>query len=216
MPQNNPKTIAIYGGAFDPVHEGHLRCAESLQKTFAFDNFVFVPCKIPLLKNPTSATAQQRVKMLELVLSGKPDFSIDQREINRDSPSYMIETLKSFHHDFPDAALILIMGADAFQKLPLWHQWQDILNFCHILIMDRAEIDTHLLSEDLIQLLEKHQAASIESFFQKKTGCILSVNAGHYSISSTEIRKRIKEGRSLAGRLPAKLEDYIRQNKLYL
>ena len=210
------QTIAIYGGAFDPVHLGHLRCAENLQKHFNFTKFFFVPCKTPLLKNPAMASTEDRVRMLELAIHGKPEFEIDLREVRRESPSYMVDTLKSFNLEYPRASLTLIMGTDAFQKLPQWHQWQQLLDYCHILIMDRADIKESPLSNELVKLLEAQQVFTVGEFLQKKQGNIMSVAAGSYPISSTEIRNRLRKGASVSDWLAAPVLSYIKQNKLYL
>ena len=93
MPHVN--SIAVYGGTFSPIHRGHIEVARFLQAKFTFDEFKFLPNQSPVLDKSASAPVAHRLAMLRLALAPYPQFSIDQREVERPSPSYMIDTLKS-------------------------------------------------------------------------------------------------------------------------
>ncbi len=210
------KSIAIYGGAFDPVHMGHINTAKHTQDKLHFDEFFFLPCKAPLLKNPVKADAKHRIRMLELALKDYSEFKIDQREIERDTPSYMIQTLKSYREDYPEASLTLIMGTDAFAKLPQWHEWEKILKLANIMVIYRPEYDIDSFPAEVIQLLNRHEAAHPDKLFTHQNGVICRINAGHYPISSTDIRYCIKNNNQSDIELPETVYQYIQHNNLYI
>lgn len=118
-------SIAIFGGSFDPIHNGHLQTSLAIQKYFNFDSYIFLPCKTPTLKPATVANSEQRIEMiLRAINRYKQNFKLDLREIERTTPSYMVETLESFRAESPEASITLIIGYDAFISLSQWHQWQ--------------------------------------------------------------------------------------------
>ncbi|MFT4058746.1 MAG: nicotinate-nucleotide adenylyltransferase [Legionella sp.] len=208
-------TIAIFGGTFDPIHNGHLQTSLAIQKEFRFDSYLFLPCKIPALKPLAHTTNQQRVHMLELALKDYPCFKIDLREIERHTPSYMIETLESFRKEFPEAAITLIMGYDSFLSLPQWHKWQKLICLANILVMSRLEFITEKTSEVMHQFLKKYQTQNQTVILNQKAGSVFLFDAGHYEISSTKIRKAIHDKQDLAWQLPKEVDQYIKDEGLY-
>lgn len=205
------KRILIYGGSFDPPHLGHLKTACAVQRAYEFDRFIFVPCKQSVLKNKSLATGEQRFEMLKLALApylnAAYHFEIDKRELERETPSYMLETLESFQRDDDkhSASFTLLLGTDAFQNFTRWHQWENILKLCDLLIMQRADI---------------HQNKSIPQNLKTaiSTSCcqLQYIEAGHYPIASSTLRQRIHEGESLEKNLLSEaVYDYIKTNHLY-
>ncbi|MFA6303560.1 MAG: nicotinate-nucleotide adenylyltransferase [Legionella sp.] len=208
-------SLAIFGGTFDPIHQGHLKICNAIENYFNFDSVFFVPCKIPLLKTKAQATNQQRIDMLQLALSPYPKFRLDLRELERESPSYMIDTLKSFRKDYPQTSLTLIIGYDAWLTLPQWHQWQSLINFAHILVVTRGDNSQQELPDELNKLLRAHETQDKAAFLTQQAGCIMHFNAGDYEISSTQIREDIKLGKDVAGLVPEEIRAYIIRNKVY-
>ncbi len=202
------KRILIYGGSFDPPHLGHIETACAVQKAFQFDTFIFVPCKQSVLKGKSVATNEQRLDMLKLALLpyAQFKFKIDTRELDRDTPSFMLETLESFHHDDNHpVSLTLLLGMDAFLELPRWHQWEKILTLCDLLIMQRAGYhQQHAIPKTLKSALNTCSSKCI--FFE----------AGHYPIASSTLRERIKAGKKLEENLlPEKVYEYIKTHHVY-
>lgn len=208
-------SLAIFGGTFDPVHQGHLQICDAIENYFNFDSLFFVPCKIPLLKAKAQATNQQRIDMLQLALKPYPKFSLDLRELKRESPSYMIDTLKSFRKDYPQTSLTLIIGYDAWLTLPQWYQWQSLIKFAHILVVTRGDNSQQELPDVLKKLLLDHETQDRSVFLTQQAGCIMQFNAGDYEISSTQIREDIKLGKDVAGLVPEGVCEYIKSNKVY-
>ena len=150
------KNRLIYCGTFDPPHYGHIYPVQQVQAMLDFERVIFLPCKSPVLKKNAIATTEQRLEMLALALAPYPSWTIDCREITRETPSFMVNTLESFRKEYgPTTALSLLMGADAFLELPQWHRWQDILALSHLIIMHRTT--SMPLSKTLHTLLLHHE-----------------------------------------------------------
>lgn len=209
-------SIAIFGGTFDPIHNGHLQVSLSIQTHFNFNFYFFVPCKIPVLKAPTLASNEQRVEMIKLALKNQQPFKLDLREIERNTPSYMVETLQSFREDYPEASITLILGFDAFLSLTHWHQWEKIVTLAHLLVINRDEFAKHHLPERLEDFLKNHQTQDKEKLLTSKAGAIYLFDAGTYDISSTKVREEIKKGADLKAKLPLEVWEYIKRQGLYL
>lgn len=207
--------LAIFGGTFDPIHNGHLQTSLSIQAYFKFESYIFLPCKIPIIKPEALATDQQRIKMIELAIKKYPDFKLDLREIERNSPSYMVDTLNSYILEFPEASITLIIGYDAFISLPHWHQWHKLIILANILVINRNEFATHPMPEVMHEFLAKYQEKEKSKFLNEKAGTIFLFDAGHYEISSTAMRKEIKKKKDISLQLPEDVYKYIKDEGLY-
>jgi nicotinate-nucleotide adenylyltransferase len=206
----------IYGGSFDPFHLGHLNTALSVQKYYHFERFIFLPCKIPVLKNATIASSEQRVHMVQLALKPYPQFTYDCREIERDAPSYMVDTLQSYRDELgKGGSLTLLLGMDAFLQLPKWHRWQDLLKLSHLLVINRLGIAVAQCPSLLKELLKTHETSSQQDILQKSHGHIYRFDAGHYDISSTWLRQQIKQGNAVHDYLPHEIADWVNDVRLY-
>ncbi|KTD67418.1 MULTISPECIES: nicotinate-nucleotide adenylyltransferase [Legionella] len=208
-------SIAIFGGTFDPIHNGHLQTSITIQTHFKFDSYIFLPCKTPTIKPPTLASNEQRVEMVKLAIKNIPDFKIDLREIERNTPSYMAETLKSFRMEYPNSSITLIIGYDAFLSLPQWYQWEKIITLANLLVINRDEFHNHSLPETMNNFLEKYKIKSKIELLSTQAGCIFLFNAGTYEISSTSVREEIKKGADVKNKLPYIVYEYIKSQGLY-
>lgn len=208
------QVIAIFGGTFDPIHSGHIQAATALQQQFNFSEIRFIPCKQPVLKPAAQATSKQRVAMLKLALHDHPNWLVDTRELDRESPSYMVETLRSLKKEYPTKSLCLILGVDAFNDLPRWHQWEKLLTLTHIIIINRPGY--HLqLDPQLQQVLQQHLTTNAQLIYQNQQGSILQVELPPSIDSSTALRSAIASGLNIKDQLPAKVWAYIIENHLY-
>jgi nicotinate (nicotinamide) nucleotide adenylyltransferase len=136
--------IGLFGGTFDPVHYGHLRSALEVKDSFGLDEVRIIPCAKPPHRKQPEASATMRLQMLELAIKNQPGLKIDTRELDRHklsklTPSYMVDTLKSLRQDFKDASLLLFIGSDAFKHLTGWHQWQQLFDYAHLVVLTRPE-----------------------------------------------------------------------------
>jgi nicotinate-nucleotide adenylyltransferase len=211
------KHIVLYGGTFDPPHYGHLNTARAVQQHVSLDRFIFLPCKDPVLKKTARASSQHRQAMLQLALHDLTGFEMDSREIMRNTPSFMVDTLESFRDEFgEETALSLCLGMDAFQQLPHWKSWQKILNLSHLIIMQRATCNEQTLLTPLKELLLVHRIHDPHDLRTKSSGHIYCLDAGHYSISSSQIRQKIQTGESIKEDVPSQVDAYIKAQALYL
>jgi nicotinate-nucleotide adenylyltransferase len=209
------QSLAIYGGTFDPIHNAHIATALRINTFFHFNAFYFLPCKDPLNKAPSSATASQRVTMLQLALKDYPDFHIDLREVHRNGPSYMVETLHSLRSENPKAAITLIVGFDAFLSLPKWHQWQTLIGLANIVVIDRSGIDKTSISPILVEFLADHETKNYSDILHYSFGKIVRFDAGQFNLSSTAIRHNIQHGKPVEAELAAEVIAYIKKYELY-
>jgi nicotinate-nucleotide adenylyltransferase len=208
--------LLIFGGTFDPVHNGHIKTAITVQDNFHFDHFVFLPCKIPVLKNDSVATPEQRLSMLTLALNEHPDyhFEIDAREMTRSTPSYMVTTLEDYRHEKGGSVSItLLMGADAFEQLHRWYKWERLLQLANILVIERPGLQD--IPPILTNTLIKHETTDKAAMINSTNGLIYRFNAGLYNESSTAIRQQLSENQSWPLSMPKSVVDYISKNNVY-
>ncbi len=165
--------IGILGGTFDPIHHGHLRCAQELLQDLPLDEVRLVPCRIPPHRDTPQASAEQRLRMLKAALDGAPGLTVDDRELSREGPSYTVDTLHSLRAEFGATPLCLIVGMDAFNGLDRWHRWQELIGLAHIVVAHRP------------------------GWLPPQAGAVAELLSSHAIQSATELRAR-PAGRSLA------------------
>jgi nicotinate-nucleotide adenylyltransferase len=204
--------IGILGGTFDPVHFGHLRPALDVAEQLNLDHVRLIPCSVPPHRTQPQATAQQRLTMLQLAIKNNPRFIVDDRELQREGPSYTVDTLKSLRGEFPDTALYLILGTDAFLGLPSWHQWSQIIELAHIVVMQRPDEKLDI-PEEFKQWYQQHLAK--ENKQTELAGSIWPVNVMQLAISATFIRQQITAGSSPQFLLPDSVISLIEMLGLY-
>lgn len=209
------QTLAIYGGTFCPVHLGHIQIAEAVDNHMQFDEFVFLPCKTPLLNKKSHLSAEVRLDMLRLVLKAYPKFNIDLCEIVRDTPSYMVDTLEYFRMmRGRDISITLIVGMDSFLQLTQWHRYERLLELAHLLVVERAETQV-VIPQVLQRLLDVHQTPDKQQLLTHSAGYIYRYCAGLFPISSTAIRTLIQQRQSTCGLLPDVVRDYIDKHHIF-
>lgn len=208
--------IGILGGTFDPVHPGHIYIASELARKFHFSELRLIPCYLPAHRQAPSASALDRLNMLELAIKDHPELSIDKREFERQGISYAIDTLKSIRSEIAkDESLVLILGMDAFNSLHEWKEWQDLLKYCHLLVINRAGVSPTFGAE-LTALLEAHQIQDPVSLKTKAAGSIYFQNLNPMDISATELRNQYQELKKQPAIFQiAAVAHYINQHKLY-
>lgn len=207
--------IGILGGSFDPIHYGHLHIAQAVYQQLNLQEVRFLPCKNPVIDKKIIATEQQRLAMLKLALQPFPYFSIDERELHRTTPSYMVETLASLRLEWDNMPLGLILGADNLACLDHWHQWKSLINYAHLLIVPRPD-QTKTYSKKIHTFVKKYQIQNSALLSQQSSGFLYLTHVKALPISATFIRKAIASGNPPVGSLPSTVLDYILEQKLYL
>lgn len=207
--------IGIFGGTFDPVHYGHLRSALEVKDIFGLAEVRLIPCANPPHREQPAVTANMRLQMLELAIKNQPGLKIDTRELDRydqhQAPSYMVDTLKSLRQEFPTEPLLLFIGSDAFKHITGWHQWQQLFDYAHIVVMTRPGFETQQLDDFFTARLAK----DINELAQASAGKLCFQPITQLDISATAIRDIIARKQNPGFLLPDAVIEYIKQHKLY-
>ena len=206
--------IGILGGTFDPIHNGHLHIAKALHQQLHCDEIRFIPCKNPVLGKKVVASEEQRVIMLQRALRPYPQFLIDKRELERETPSYMIDTLISLRQEFSKNSLALILGSDNLENLDHWHEWTSLVQYAHLVIVPRTRYP-ETYSAPIQSFIKKFQVNDPHLLSQQAAGLLLMTDVKPLAISATAIRAEIARGSDPTDLLPASVLDYILEQKLY-
>ncbi len=198
-PQDGPAagavpSIGLLGGSFDPVHHGHLIVGRVAMEALGLDQLRFVPAREqPFKRGRHVAPAADRAAMLELAVAGEGRFGVERAELERAGPSYSVDTLEVLRAREPDAAFTLLLGADAAQELGDWHRAAALPALARIVVFARP--GTPIPASALV-------AATVE---------VPSI-----AISATEIRRRVRDGRSIRYWVPDAVAEYVARHRLYL
>jgi len=197
--------LGIMGGTFDPIHYGHLVAAETARDFYGLEKVVFVPSGNPPHKKTYPVTdSSHRLEMTRLAISSNRFFEVSAVEIHRPGYSYAVETVGEFRRRYgPETKLMFITGADAVLEILTWKDIHSLLEECSFIAVTRPKVALEPLSKVRERLGPKGQEA-IQ---------VLQVPA--LAISSTDIRRRVREGRSVKYLVPDAVEEYILQHGLY-
>jgi len=206
--------IGFLGGSFDPIHNGHLLPAIEVAEQLQLQQLFLMPNHIAPHKAGSHCSAMQRVEMVKLAVQDVDTLAIDTRELNRDSASYTVETLKEIRVQYPNTPICFLMGMDSLINFDKWYQWQNILNYCHLVVCARPGWKGEF--NDTVQdLLNHHQTQSVDELHQFQSGKIYFQKTVQFDISSTQIRHHIKHDLNIEGLLPQPIHHYIKRHKLY-
>jgi len=207
--------IGLFGGTFDPVHFGHLRPALDVMEALSLDELRFIPAHSPPLRGEPVVTSVQRAEMVKLAIADLPGFVLDSSELEREGPSYTVDTLRFLRKKSgKKIPLVLLLGSDAFAKLTQWQEWEMITTLAHIAVMMRP--DAALNDDDFPQgWLSQRLTDSHDLLRATAAGRITTVAVTRLAISATDIRERLAAGQSIRYLTPAAVCDYIEVQDLY-
>jgi nicotinate-nucleotide adenylyltransferase len=214
--------IGIFGGTFNPVHNGHLAAAEEVRLRLKLDTILFVPSSLPPHKQEEEVPpAAQRLEMVRLAIAGNAHFALSDIEIQRGGKSYTVDTIEALRQAWPNAELYFITGIDAFLDIQAWYQWRKLLGLCHFVVIARPGY--HFV--DLVRLDFLNSAAGELLKIDQGTIPGAVVSAGAFSIylenlplhdiASTDIRKAVKLGKDVKYFLPDTVLTYIIKKRIY-
>ena len=198
--------IGIYGGSFDPIHFGHLLVAETCRESLHLDRVIFVPANISPLKTGTHpSSGKQRFELLELAVLSNVAFEIDRRELERGGVSFTIDTLRAITDERPGDELFLLMGSDSLAEFDRWREPTAICELALPVVVSRAgqglppwHVLAPFISESRLSQSKEHV-----------------VDMPLIEISSSDLRRRVSQGRSIRYQVPAAVEAYIEMHRLY-
>lgn len=206
--------LGLFGGTFDPIHHGHLRLALEAGECLGLEQVRLLPCHQPPHRATPDVGSAERAEMLRLAVADCPTLRVDNRELERDGPSYTLESLRSVRAEVgPQTALVWIMGSDAFAGLASWYRWRELLDYAHLLVVARPgwELPTQ---GPLADWLAQHRVEP-DTLDARPCGGIVVRTLRLLPISATEIRALIGAGRSPQFLMPEAVWQYIQARGLY-
>ncbi|MEM1110941.1 MAG: nicotinate-nucleotide adenylyltransferase [Pseudomonadota bacterium] len=209
------RPVAVLGGTFNPIHYGHLRSAIELLDVLNLAELRLMPCALPPHREPPGCSAEHRATMVDLAIAGAERLRCDRRELDRSGPSYTIDSLESIRRELGDRrSLCLIMGGDAIHSIRSWYRWQELLDYCHIVVIARPGWQLPDAGE-VSDWLAAHRVSRRDELAVSPAGMIWLEALRPLAISSTDIRTLLAAGRSPRYLLPEPVVDYIERNALY-
>ncbi|MDB4040283.1 nicotinate (nicotinamide) nucleotide adenylyltransferase [Methylophilaceae bacterium] len=212
------KLIGLYGGAFDPIHNAHISIAQNCIKKIGLNKIIFIPTgNSPTYKNLTAH--HHRLEMLNIICKNNnfeiSDFEIKEY-INQKKVSYTLNTLKYFKKNI-ESTLIFILGADVFSTINKWHKWKEILNYCHLVLVDRTSVESDInnMPNEVKIFFNDNVTNDINDLMKNDQGKIYPIQMSMFDESSSQIRDRLKKNLDIKDLIPKPIHDYILQNSLY-
>jgi nicotinate-nucleotide adenylyltransferase len=202
--------IVILGGTFDPIHKGHLALATQANQILAPNKVLFMPCKQPVHKATSGITSTHRINMIHLAIEDEANFELDLREINRETPSYALESIASFRQQHANEPIFFIIGMDSLNTLHKWFKWQECLENCNFLVFQRPKEQYHPHPD-----VTAYIVGDIDEAGQHLplAGGIFFAKHQQVAISSSELRANFTQYHN--DFLPVPVCDYIKQHRLY-
>lgn len=193
------------GGTFDPIHYGHLVAAEVSRSEFCLDKVIFMPAGRPPHKQLRHVSdPEQRYLMTVLAVSSNPEFEVSRLEVDKEEVTYTYDTVMELRRLYgEDTRIYFITGADAVLELLTWYRIQELLGICRFIAVTRPGFDKRDLEQKISEITSKYN------------GEIICIEVPLLAISSTDIRERCRNGKTIKYLLPEAVEKYIRENELY-
>ncbi|MDQ7039235.1 MAG: nicotinate (nicotinamide) nucleotide adenylyltransferase [Aquificota bacterium] len=195
--------ILLFGGSFDPVHIGHLIIARDVKEKTGADKVVFIPTHRTPLKESHSAPPEDRLNMVRLAVEGEEGFEVEDYEVRRGGISYTVETLKYLADKLPGKP-VLLLGADSMLRFHLWRDPERIIDMADLMVVER---------EGLMEKVREYVRTRFPMLKEGKN--VFFVSTRRIDVSATEIRRRVKEGKSIYCLVPEPVERYIKERGLY-
>lgn len=202
------RRLILFGGTFDPVHHGHLIVARHLAELRGFGRIVLMPTAAPPHKSAAIASAEDRLAMLRLAIEGEGLFDVSDLELRREGPSYTIDTVRTLKQGRPGLQVGLVVGTDMLEEFPNWRQAGELLDEIELIAVARPPWDrrTDRILESLRGRFRADQFGRLRQ---------APASTPRIDIASSQVRRRIAEGRSIRYLVPESVGAYIRRNGLY-
>ena len=205
------KRIGIYGGAFDPLHNGHIKPIDQVFREHDLDRIHFIPTNISNSEKKIFASHVDRLEMLSIGLNN-PAYIADDREIIRKGISYTIDTIESVIEEYKGVNIYLIIGSDILPTLNKWKDFNNIMLLCNIIVLARmTKTNDSLIDKELKPLI----CSDLAIFHGNSYGKIYLQDAPLINISSTEIRSRLQKNQKVSNLIPLRLDQWLQKRKIY-
>jgi len=211
-PNSETELVGVFGGTFDPIHQGHLDTVSSVCEICGMGRVLFVPAATPPHRDLPGATAQQRLEMVALAIADYPNFVLDDREFRRTSPSYTHDTLQDLVESLPNSIFCFILGVDVFLEFESWYRWEEVLEMANFIVMERPGWQP---PKSRPQWWLQARIDSAVELREKRGGQVLELTVEPRAVSATEIRYGVANGTDVSAMLPTAVWQYIREHQLY-
>jgi nicotinate-nucleotide adenylyltransferase len=214
---DEPRRIAFYGGSFDPVHNGHLKIGRSIVELFELDEFVYIPAfHAPHKKDKRPTSAFHRFAMLSLATKEDPQLKVSKMELELPERPFTIETLARLKAEFPADQLFFVMGADSWQEITTWRDWEGVLTAVNVIVVTRPPLEigfSHVTEAIRSRIVDLRGKIELQRFSDDR---IYITDAVSMDISATEIRQQIRSNEAeWREKVPAEAAKYIEKYKFY-
>jgi nicotinate-nucleotide adenylyltransferase len=203
--------ICLYGGTFDPIHNGHLHAARTVCDNLQLTQLRLVLSARPSHREDTGANVEQRWEMLNLACDQDPRLVPDDREIHRHGPSYTVETLEALRVEYPDQPIGWVIGWDAYRLLTSWYRWQRVAELANLVIVQRPG-HVSVLDEDMRDFTNRRRVTALRG---EKFGSVLILEQEMLAISAAQVRALLLSGKTADHLLPGAVGTYISRHNLY-
>jgi nicotinate-nucleotide adenylyltransferase len=190
--------VGLFGGTFNPIHVGHLRVAEEALRQLGLAKVVFLPTGRPPHREVADGVpGELRYEMVRLAIQGRPGMEVSRMELECDGPCYTIDTVREMKRRYPQG-VAYILGADAFLAIQTWREWQELLASCPFIVAPREGITRDIFNREPFSWAE-----------------VYFLDMEEIDLSSTDIRRRYREGLPTSGLVPEAVDEFIRRRGLY-
>ena len=196
--EDRPVRLGVFGGTFDPPHVGHVSLTRELQESGALDEILWIPVGVPPHKpvNPLTST-KLRMEMVRAAVDECAHQSVSDSELLREGPSYTVETLRALRSECPEATPVLIMGSDQFAGLAGWHEAEEVVRLADVCVLPRGGVELATVLPPLSVVWSVADVSPVD-------------------VSSSEVRRRVREGRPYRHLVPVGVADIIERESLYV
>ena len=211
------KALVVFGGTFDPVHNGHLKSSIAIKELLGVEVVKLVPCQIPPHRSSPSTTPGHRSEMLRIATEALEGIEVDERELRRTGPSFTYDTLKSYREELgAEVPLIFVMGSDAFATLSEWYRWQELCELAHLVALNRPGGSVGKIPDELCKWMEEKMCDDPGLIVKTPAGKICLLELVQVPVSATRIREICRRGGDLDSLVPGEVNRYIQAQQLYL
>lgn len=203
----------ILGGTFDPIHNGHIQCARYVLQHCQLDEVRLMPCHLPPHRASPGVSAAQRAAMVELAIANTPGLTLERLELEKNSPSYTVDSLHLLQQADSQHRWYFIIGMDSLCYFSKWKDWQRILHYAHLIVCQRPGYSA--TDGDAAFLLRQYGVSDITALRQQHSGHILLLDNPEFDISATQIRTALQQGISTNDSLDPAVRNYIQSAQLY-
>lgn len=215
---SSTRTIALFGGAFNPPHNGHISPLIALAEQVGLDEIRLLPSPAPPHKKIVGATYDERTEMLRIACRSHPTLVVDEVELSLPTPTYTVQTLRYFRQRYPNESLCFIIGYDSFLQLEHWCEWEQLLKLSHIIVLPRTTVNGDI-SKTLLDWQRQNQSDDVSRLIKTSHGTLFFAETPLWDVSSTQIRQCLQNKHQQSALLelfdPAVL-NYILQRGLYV